>query len=26
MENHEHRWEGPGAFDFSRLRRELGLE
>jgi hypothetical protein len=26
MENHERRWEGPGAFDFSRVRRELGLE
>jgi hypothetical protein len=26
MENHERRWEGPGAFDFSRLRSELGLE
>jgi hypothetical protein len=26
IENHERRWEGAGAFDFSRLRRELGLE
>ena len=26
LENHERRWEGAGAFDFSRLRRQLGLE
>jgi hypothetical protein len=26
MENRERRFDGPGGFDFSRLRRELGIE